>query len=294
MPPEQNRYPDQFPEPRSRVTHNPWVIPLSIVLAGAFIGAGIFISKAAPPGSALGPQTNVVGDIVVNPVGPADHILGNPNAPIKIIEFSDTECPFCKEFQTTMQEVMDTYGKAGQVAWVYRHYPIDQLHTRAHHEAVATECANEIGGTADFWQYINDVFARTNSNDTLDPAALPDIAKEVGLDLGKFNTCLASTRYDNLILQDSQDAVRAGATGTPYSVLVTATGDKVAIKGAEPYDVMKALIDSALGGTPVAPADVSPQSTDQIPDQSTTNDGSAPTDQSTQGVDQSPPQLNAY
>jgi protein-disulfide isomerase len=236
--------------------HNPWIVPLSIVIAGAFIGAGIYFSKVATPQVALNNGKKTIGDININPVIASDHILGNPNATVTIVEFSDTECPFCKEFEQTMQQIMSTYGKTGQVAWVYRHFPIDALHKRAHHEAVATECANELGGVSKFWDYLNAVFSRTTSNDTLDPLDLPDIAKELGLDQKKFNNCLGSTKYDNLILQQSQDAVRAGANGTPFSVLITSDGNKLAIKGAEPYDVMKTLIDTALSqgvGSETAP-----------------------------------------
>lgn len=237
-----------YEQPREQVpAHNPWIIPLAIVLSGALIGAGIYMSKRfTPTDSGAGLSKNVIGDVNLNPVGPSDHILGNPNAPVKIIEYTDTECPFCKTFHQTMQRIMATYGKEGQVAWVIRHFPIDQLHKRAHKEAVATECANELGGEPKFWEYIDEVFARTDSNDTLDPSELPKIAKEIGLNEKDFEKCLTTTKYDSLILTQSQDAVRAGATGTPHSVLIAANGSKVAIKGSQPYDVMKAVIDAAL------------------------------------------------
>lgn len=237
-----------YEQPRQTIpAHNPWIIPLAIVLSGALIGAGIYMSKRfAPTDNQNQMSKNVIGDINLNPVGPNDHILGNPNAPVIIVEYTDTECPFCKTFHQTMQRIMSTYGKSGQVAWVIRHFPVPQLHKRAQKEAVATECANELGGQTKFWEFIDLIFARTESNDTLDPAELPKIAKEIGLNDKDFAKCLASTKYDNLILTQSQDAVRAGATGTPHSVLIAANGSKVAIKGSQPYDVMKAVIDAAL------------------------------------------------
>ncbi len=226
---------------------NPWIIPLSIIIAGVCIGAGVYFSLKGSVGGLAGTTpAPVIGDINVSPVIASDHILGDPNAPVKIIEFSDTECPFCKEFHQTMQSIMDTYGKTGQVAWVFRHFPIDQLHKRAHREAVATECANEQGGNAKFWAYLDAVFNRTSSNDRLDPSELPKIAQDIGLDVGKFNDCLGTTRYDALILRNSQDATRVGVTGTPFSVMVTSDGNKVGIKGAQPYSVVKALIDIAI------------------------------------------------
>lgn len=226
-----------------------WTIPISIIIAGALIGAGIYLSKTASTSSQIQDSvsgTRTIGDININPVTASDHIFGNPNAEVMIVEFSDTECPFCKDFHKTLQRVMEVYGKDGKVAWVYRHFPIDQLHKRAKKEAVATECANEIGGPAKFWTYINTIFSRTNSNDTFDPAELPQIAKELGIDQKQFNTCLNSTKYDSLILQQSQDALRSGAKGTPFTVIITSRGEKVALEGDQPYDVLKTIIDNAL------------------------------------------------
>lgn len=110
-----------------------------------------------------------------------DHVLGNPNADVLIIEYSDTECPFCKQFHETMHQVMDQYGKDGKVAWVYRHSPIDQLHPKARKEAEALECANEQGGNDAFWKYADKLFEITPSNNGLDAAQLPVIAAMIGL-----------------------------------------------------------------------------------------------------------------
>lgn len=110
-------------------------IPSAIIL-GAIIISGAVIyssSKTTTSGTVNQPQQQVAqqtGDLEkMTPISSSDHIRGNPDAPVKIVEYSDTECPFCKRFQTTMQQVMNEYGKDGKVAWVYRHYPIDQLHS---------------------------------------------------------------------------------------------------------------------------------------------------------------------
>src|SRR5574343_1436136 len=105
------------------------------------------------------------------------------------VEYSDTECPFCKQFHSTLRQMMDEYGKDGKVAWVYRHFPIDGLHPKARKEAEATECANELGGPSKFWEYTNMIYERTPGNDGLDPANLPKFAKEIGLDEKAFTEC---------------------------------------------------------------------------------------------------------
>ena len=106
----------------------------------------------------------------MRPVSSDDHILGNVNAKIIIVEYSDLECPFCKMFHNTMHQVVEKNN--GDVAWIYRHYPIPQLHPKAFHEAEATECAWEQGGNSVFWKYTDKIFEITPSNNGLDEAKL--------------------------------------------------------------------------------------------------------------------------
>lgn len=183
----------------------------------------------------------------VKPVAAEDHIRGNLAAPVKVIEFSDFECPFCKGFHATMRQVMGEYEKDGKVAWVYRHFPIDELHSKARKEAQAAECANELGGNKAFWDYADKLFEVTPSNNRLDPAQLPQIAEDVGLDRAKFDTCLdGSGKFAAHIEANIQDATASGGQGTPYSVVITPKGEVVPINGAQPYEEVKAVIDAAL------------------------------------------------
>ncbi len=226
------------------------MIPGAIVLAGMLVAGAIFFTQgksenAAAVGKAAGEKP---AEITVRPVDSTDHILGNPNAELVIVEYSDTECPFCKNFHMTMRQVIDEYGKNGKVAWVYRHFPLVQLHSKAPKEAEATECAADIGGKTKFWDYINRLFELTPSNDGLDPAKLPLIAKEVGIDQKQFETCLSSGKFTAAVQKSYEEAVAAGARGTPYSIIITKSGDKMPIDGAEPHASLKAIIDSLLKG----------------------------------------------
>lgn len=144
-----------------------------------------------------------------------------------------------------MKEVMDTYGKDGKVAWVYRHFPIDQLHSKARKEAVAFECANEQGGNDKFWEYADRLYEVTPANNGLDLAELPKIAEYVGLDKAKFNTCLASTKYDKHIQDEVENAQATGGNGTPWSIVVGKDGKKYPLSGAQPISAIKQLIDLA-------------------------------------------------
>src|SRR3989338_7053875 len=90
-------------------------IPIAIVIAGALIAGALYLATR-PPGSDSGSENKALKSLV--PVSKDDHILGNPDAPVTIVEYSDLECPFCKQFHVTMKAIMEEYGKRGQVNWV--------------------------------------------------------------------------------------------------------------------------------------------------------------------------------
>ena len=161
-----------------------------------------------------------------------DHITGNPNAELVIIEYSDLECPFCRIFHATMHQVIETNQN---VAWIYRHYPIPQLHQKAFYEAEATECAWEQGGDEAFWKYADRIFAITPSNDGLDTSELPRIAEYVGLNVQSFNACLASGKFKNKIQADIDRGVIDGVNGTPSSFIIKNGQVVGTIPGALPY-----------------------------------------------------------
>jgi len=179
-------------------------------------------------------------------VSKEDHILGSFDAPVKIVEYSDSECPFCKRFHSVMQQVMAEYGDSGKVAWVYRHYPIPQLHAKATKEAEAMECANELGGNEKFWAYTDRLYEITPSNDGLAVTELNNIAQFIGLDAKKFTTCLASGRHTARIQGNVQDAMATGGNGTPWSIVVAPNGKKYELSGAQAYASVKQLIELAL------------------------------------------------
>ena len=221
---------------------NKFLLPLAVIVAGIMISAAIYFGGSANLSQENNPLAN---DIEVKALSASDHVVGNPNAEIVIIEYSDTECPFCKTFHNTMKEVVSSYG-TDKVAWAYRHFPIASLHAKAIKEAEATECAAELGGNAIFWQYLDTIFETTNSNDSLDPLKLPEIAVSLGLDEAAFNTCLSSGKHNAFILQSVEDAVKAGARGTPYSVILSKSGDKMIINGAESMAKITIKLDSLL------------------------------------------------
>jgi protein-disulfide isomerase len=177
-----------------------------------------------------------------------DHIRGNPGAPVTLIEYSDFECPFCKNFHLTVKKVVEESN--GQVKWVYRHFPLDELHpVKARKEAAASECAAELGGNDAFWKFADRFFELTLSNNKTDvDTVLPQIAREIGLDKARFASCLASARHDRRVEEDHQNAVASGGRGTPWSVIVSKSGKTYPLSGAQPYATVKQLIELALQG----------------------------------------------
>ena len=186
----------------------------------------------------------------VQPISAEDHIRGDAKAPVKVIEFSDFECPYCKSFHSSMKQMMDDYGKDGKVAWVYRHFPIDEIHPKARKEAQATECAGEIGGNNAFWAFADRLFEIAPSNNKLDLAQLPQIAEFVHLDKAKFAACLSGDehggKYAAHIEANQKDGTASGGSGTPYTLIISPKGQIFPINGAEPYSAVKATIEAAL------------------------------------------------
>lgn len=208
---------------------------LAAALAAAMFAAGLAAAQQNATDTAA----------FLRPVDARDHIRGNPAAPVKIVEFGDTECPMCKRFHPTLQRILAEYP--GKVAWVFRHYPIDEIHPRARKEHEATECAAELGGNDKFWAYLDRLYAITPSNDKLDPAELPRIAVHIGLDRRAFVRCFASGRHARRVQEDVDDALAIAALGTPYTVVVAPDGRKYAFLGALPYASVKRVVDIALG-----------------------------------------------
>lgn len=229
---------------------NLYLIPASVIVAGALIAFAVFYAKGVPSTSSpsdssfensLSPEAKDM-----RPVSSEDHILGNPEAPVKIVEFSDLECPFCKSFHPTLKRIIEEYGRDGQVAWVYRHFPLDSIHPKARKEAEAAECAAELGGNQAFWAYVDKIFEVTPSNNRLEPSELPKIAEEIGLERDKFEVCLDSEKYAEHVAKNLEDAINSGGDGTPYSVVVTKNGDFFPFSGALPYAQVKAVVEQAL------------------------------------------------
>ncbi|MBI4713853.1 DsbA family protein [Candidatus Uhrbacteria bacterium] len=166
-----------------------------------------------------------------------DHLRGDKNAPITIIEYSDFECPFCGRFHPTMQQVMTDYS--GKVRWVLRHYPLS-FHPEALPAANAAECASEQNK---FWEYADKLFEK---QDSLSKDYYKQLATELGLNVSQWQTCFDNSKYSDKIEAQYQGGVSAGVTGTPGSFIIDEDGNAIPIKGALPYSSVSSAIDQLL------------------------------------------------
>ena len=178
-----------------------------------------------------------------------DPILGNPNAPLTIVEFSDFQCPFCLRFyQQTLPLLQENYIDTGKIKLVYRDLPLDNLHQNARTVHIAAECADE---QEKFWEYHDVLFETQAEWQSLDSSelqsTLSQYATDLGLQAASFESCLQSQDMADEVNKDSLEAARYGATGTPTFFIGTEKDGFVKLVGAQPFSSFQNVIDTQLG-----------------------------------------------
>jgi protein-disulfide isomerase len=216
-------------------------IPLAIVCGGIIVALAVYVSIPRHESSTSSGAGNPA---LVRPVGPTDHILGNPTAKVMIVEYADFDCEYCKGFDDTLHQVVAQEGLNGNVAWVYREFPLTEIHPDAMTNSEAAECIAATAGNDAFWQYADTLF----KNQPADPSQYGTYAHDIGISGNSFATCFAnaSTTVDARIIADRQNALDIGAQGTPYSLILVAGKPPVVMDGAYSYDAVKALVDQAM------------------------------------------------
>ena len=169
--------------------------------------------------------------------------LGNDDAKVTIVEFSDFQCPFCKQlFDATLPQIKKDYVDTGKVKFYYRQLPLTAIHPNAMKASVATECAND---QDKFWEMHDKLFTVQDAWASL-PAAdaaakFKEYAGELGLDAGTFGSCLDNDEHKAEIDKDIADAGTVAVNGTPGTFV-----NGYFLSGAVPYDQFKTLIDREL------------------------------------------------
>lgn len=249
-----------------------YTVPISIIVAGALIAGAVLISnnsqgltssestakvtetsgqtagtKTQPQKQQAAPQGNTVKVSVDD-----DPVMGDPEAPVTLIEFSDFECPFCKRsFEDMLPQLKKEYIDTGKVKFVYRDFPLSFHDPLATQEALAATCAREQGGDEVFFKYHDEIFKRTQSNGNGMPKSeLYNIASDIGLEDSAFRSCLDSEKYKGEVSQDIIDGASAGVTGTPGWFVGKTTTDGVIdgqlIIGAQPFSAFVPVMERLL------------------------------------------------
>lgn len=224
----------------------------AIIIAGVLIAFAILVSDKE-----MGVEKEVVSqDItqeqstidlsIIAPITNESHVRGSSDPLITIYEYSDFECPYCKQFHDILDRIVAEYG--GEVRWVYRHYPIENLHTKAMTEAIASECASEMAGPEGFWFFADRFFELSPSNDRTDLGAVfPQIAEELGINVTDFLTCIEEERYRDKVERDLQEALDTGGRGTPWSIIVSHDRSIIIpVEGMYPYEFLAPSIEELL------------------------------------------------
>lgn len=225
--------------------NTPW-FGISMALLGVVVGVGFMsltsaspaqVAKndpapAAAPTPAAAPAPTPAGDIT--PPSDDDHIRGDEDATISLVEYSDFECPFCQRHHPTMQALIDNND---DVNWVYRHYPLS-FHPNAQPAAEASECAAEQGK---FWEMADLLIANSAV------AQHSVYAEQIGLDVDEFEDCVSSGKYTQEVKDDMADGSAGGVRGTPGTIVYNnKTGESELVSGAQGEAAFQAAIDRLL------------------------------------------------
>jgi protein-disulfide isomerase len=167
--------------------------------------------------------------------------MGDPNAPVKIVQYSDFQCPACKQFfDQTEAQLIEEYVATGKVYYTYRSMGL-WIGPESERAAQAAYCAGDQGK---YWEYHNLLFANQGAENAgvYSDKRLVASGELISLDMAAFNSCFDSGKYKDQVLQDQADGRAAGVTGTP-SFLVNGK----LLKGAVPFATLQQEIEAALG-----------------------------------------------
>ena len=177
-----------------------------------------------------------------------DPIIGNPDAPITIVEFSDFQCTFCARFHTqTLPSLIGEYIEQGKVKIVFRDFPIQSIHPNALPASVAAECANDQNKFREMHDALFENQNDWNRLETIDAISLfSQYASDMQLDQGSFDSCLNSGKHIPEIQNDLNDGREYGVTGTPGFFVGNDQIGFIELKGAQPFESFKKVIDVQL------------------------------------------------
>ena len=244
----------------TKKTSNPYMLPISIIIAGIIISVAILLSSnntksistntgnPKQNNASTNPNTSITqnGTNKVTVSLGTNPILGNVHkAKVGIVEFGDFQCPYCKEFyQNNQNFILSKYIKTGKSVFSFRDYPLTLIHPLANNLAIDSRCFGEQGK---FWQFDNTIYSSSQNNDT--QQIVIGIAKTLGLNISEYESCVNNNLYKNQIQKDINAGNRIGVQGTPSFVIGTLKNGKVTgqlILGTYSNSYYESIINSYL------------------------------------------------
>ena len=168
-------------------------------------------------------------------------IMGNPNAPITIVEWGDYQCTFCYKFHQSSKDVLiEEYVKTGRINFVFRDFPLNGLDSVL--AAQASYCADDQGK---YWEYHDEIYKNWAGERTgwVTRQSLDQFANTVGLDLIQFTKCLDDKKYQQRVLENEKFGVKIGIKATP-SFLIFNNEKITKVEGNQPFSVFRQVIDT--------------------------------------------------
>lgn len=217
--------------------------PAAVLLAGVIIAGAIVYAFGFAPNIKNTTDTAKTPEVKSVPaVTDQDHKLGASNPKLTLVEYSDLECPFCGQFHPAIKQVAEELS--GEVAWVYRHFPLTQIHQNALPAALAAECVAQMKGNDGFWTYINGVFAQQK---LIGKPLIESLAAAQGITAADLEACMAKDETLAVVQKQFNDAVAAGGQGTPFTIILDSKGKQIAtLPGSMAYAQLKAQVDALL------------------------------------------------
>lgn len=235
-----------FQRTRKALALHSLTTPMAIIIGACILGGSHIVYGLVAANGTSTPTTYFAG----KPIDKTEHVEGTAKNDVYIVEYSDPECPFCISLHPTMKQLRAEFKD--KVAFVYRHFPLTQIHPHAFDESKAIYCASKFGGTAGYYTYIDAVYGYKVANQTsqLPATGKEDLARNQGIDVATFNQCMQSEEANTAINASLSDGVQAGVEGTPSTFILRQTrkGYEIVamIDGARQYDYFKAAVEEAL------------------------------------------------
>ena len=215
------------------------IVAVVFGLNGTFDESELAI-KPTPEMDSIGPTEITIETFVEN----GSPVLGNPNAPITLVEFGDYQCHYCHVFFESIEgKIMKKYIETGKVKMIFKDYNI--IGKDSVKASQGAHCANDQGL---FWEYHDILYSNWTgeNNGWASGANLANYAQDIGLEMNQWTDCMSQQKHSKTILDSNEDAKKLQLTGTPAFFVINSDGQVSKLFGAQPFEVFERVFDEKL------------------------------------------------